>query len=376
MLRQVVSDLPCSAGNANMGYLCWYFFLGIVPLQVVLCSHRLRSVIKPHEGPAAPQKALLVRKQNASVGSGVPTPHTMTSVQVLTAALKSPGAVSNRFAVNFGAGDGLCMVPGACYSEEQEQGHADPVYPLFRHLGFSGIAVEGNPMLMPLLTKNLPEQNVSKVSSWITPLTSMGLMQSAATPADLDYFKNDIDAYDCSVLYSVLRGGYRPKVIQVEVNPEIPYPIAFGINYATEFKSNLGNAGFYGCSLTLAAGVTQPFGYALVAVAQTHDVIFVRKDLLPGSDLKELTVMEAQDEQAKCCLNPNGVGHFAHLSNYNLLNAHRDNPDFMLQAMQPAVKQACSISQGTPNDCKIPYTLSLKVSDFLDQYNQVMMKIR
>jgi len=361
--------------------LLWYLNLGIVP--TVLCSRTIHATVEPHAASVAPQKSLLAKKHNASaVGKqntsalGVkPTPHTMTSTEVLTAALKHPGVLSNHFAVNFGAGDGLCMIPGTCYAEDP-LGHSDPVYPIFRHLGFSGIAVEGNPALMPLLNKNLPEGNVSKMTSWITPLTSMGLMQAASTPADVDYFKNDIDAYDCAVLYSVLKGGYRPKVIQVEVNPEIPYPIVFGVNYATEFKSNLGNAGFYGCSLTLAAGVTQPFGYALVAVSLTHDVIFVRKDLLPGSDLTELTVEQAQDEQAKCCLNPNGVGHFAHLSNYNLLNAQRNNPPFMLQAMQPAVKQACSISQGTPNDCKIPYTLSLKVSDFLEQYDKVMLAIR
>lgn len=357
-----------------MAYLCFYLCLGVVP--TALSSATIQVITKPHVEVAAPQKVLLTRKQNTTSVSRTPTPHTMTSVQVLTAALKSPGAVSNRFAVNFGAGDGLCMVPGACYTEEQEGGHSDPVYPIFTHMGFSGIAVEGNAALMPLLNKHLPEKNVTKMSSWITPFTGNGLLQSVMTPADVDYFKNDIDAYDCAVLYSVLKGGYRPKVIQVEVNPEIPYPIVFGINYDVNFKSNLGNAGFYGCSLTLAAGVTQPFGYALVAVSLTHDVIFVRKDLLPGSDLKELTVMEAQDEQAKCCLNPNGVGHFAHLSNYNLLNAHRDNPTFMLQAMQPAVKQACSISQGTPNVCKIPYTLSLKVSDFLEQYDKAMLAVR
>lgn len=356
-------------------YLC----LGILPS--VLYSAPVNVTIEPHVASVVPQKALLAkkhnasRKQNASMAGmvGEITPHLMTSVQVMTAALKSPGVISNRFAVNFGAGDGLCMVPGTCYAEDA---HSDPVYPLFRQWHFSGIAVEGNPALMPLLQKNLPETNVSKMSSWITPLTSMGLMQAASTPADVDYFKNDIDAYDCAVLYSVLRGGYRPKVIQVEVNPEIPYPIVFGVNYADKFKSNLGNAGFYGCSLTLAAGVTQPFGYALVAVSLTHDVIFVRKDLLPGSDLKELTVEQAQDEQAKCCLAPNGVGHFGSLSNYNLLNAYRTNPEFMLQAMQPAVKQACSMSQNTPNDCKIPYTLSLKVSDFLQQYDKVMLAIR
>merc|ERR1719333_1810201 len=150
------------------------------------------------------------------------------------------------------------MIPGACGPHDM-QGHGDPVAPLYNKLHYKGLAVEGNPALLPVLAKNLPSGNVSKVASFITPLNAAKLLEDAGSPKDLDYFKNDIDAYDCAVLYAVLKAGYRPKVLQLEVNPEIPYPLSFGLNYAKDFKSNLGNVGFYGCSLTLTAGIAEPF---------------------------------------------------------------------------------------------------------------------
>lgn len=315
------------------------------------------------------------KKFNASKSvsnASLPTPHTLTSVFVMQAVLKNPLVVSDKYAVNFGAGDGLCMIPAQCGAADA-QGHGDPVYPLFKNFGYSGLAVEGNPQLLPFLSANLPAQNILKVTSFITPVTAVQLLMQSKTPLDMDYFKNDIDSYDCAVLFSVLKTGYKPKIIQVEVNPEIPYPIVFGVNFKDGFKSNLGNAGFYGCSLTLAAGLTKPFGYDLVAVSLTHDVIFVRSDLVAASGLQPITVEQAQDEQALCCLAPNGVGHFGQLSNYNLLNKYRQTPDFMLKAMVPAVEKACVMSQGSPTGkCDTPYTLSLNVQDYITQYEQIM----
>ena len=31
------------------------------------------------------------------------------------------------------------------------------------------------------------------------------------------YFKNDIDGYDCAVDWALLKAGYRPKAMQLEV---------------------------------------------------------------------------------------------------------------------------------------------------------------
>merc|ERR1719399_1258218 len=126
-------------------------------------------------------------------------------------------------------------MPGQCGIIDQ-MGHGDPVYPLYRQLNYMGLAVEGDPRLLPALSSNLPSQTIRKVASFITPFNAVQLLQAANAPKEMDYFKNDIDAYDCAVVYSVLNAGYRPKAVQLEVNPEIPYPINFGINYDPHFK--------------------------------------------------------------------------------------------------------------------------------------------
>lgn len=184
----------------------------------------------------------------------------------------------------------------------------------------------------------------------------------------MDYFKNDLDAYDCAVTYSVLKAGYRPKVVHMEVNSEIPYPVAFGVNYDDNYKSNLGSNGFYGCSVGMVAGVVKPFGYEFVGVSPTHDVLLVRKDLLAGAGLAAIDDPTTAQEEVTCCL----AAHFGPLGNYAGWNAQAANPALMLQSMQQPVAQACIISQGVPGQCPVPYTLSLNPLDFVVQLEQIL----
>lgn len=90
-----------------------------------------------------------------------------------------------------------------------------------------------------------------------------------------------------------------------------------------------------------------------------------------GTGLTPITVEQAQDEESKCCLAPNGVGHFGAMSNYHLLNNYKKMPGHMVAAMVPVLAQACIYSQGTPG-CTVPYTVSLNPADFLAQYEQVV----
>jgi len=330
----------------------------------------LLSVDRKHNASAATDAKASVAS-NMSAARQTPTLHTVTSEQVVTAVFSGKEATMNKFAVNFGAGDGVCMIPGGC-SQADALGHGDPVYALYTKWGFGGLAVEGNPQLLPALSFNLPAVNISKIASFVTPMNTVQLLQAAHAPLDMDYFKNDIDAYDCAVLYSVLKAGYRPKILQLEVNPEIPFPINFGVNYSPNFKSNLGNGGFYGCSTTLAANIAMPFGYDIVGVSFTHDVIFVRKDLLPAPGLKSLTILEAVDEEAVCCMAPTGIGHFGQMSNYHVMNQLRPEPQKMLAAFTPVVAQSCQFSQGTTPNCLVPYTVSLNAVDFITQYEQTI----
>merc|ERR1719299_15764 len=153
----------------------------------------------------------------------------------------------------------------------------------------------------------------------INPGNVVQLLKDGKAPLEMDYFKNDIDSYDCAVHLAVMDAGYRPKVIEVEVNPDVPAPVNFGVLYSPAYKPNLGAAGFYGCSIALTSAIFRPFGYVLAEVGMGHDAVYVRSDIAKEAGIKGMTV-------------------------------------------QQAALQGCVLSQGTPV-CGVPFTT--KKDDFL-----------
>jgi hypothetical protein len=185
--------------------------------------------------------------------------------------------LANRFVVNIGAHDGKSF--------------DDPCYPLFQR-GYAGVAIEGSNL--PQLAANLPAPDIHKfIDCCVTPFNIAQVLQRASTPQCPDFFKIDIDGYDGPVLAAALEAGYRPKLIQVEVNPEIPPPIEFSVLYHPKYRNqdSAGNyTGFYGMSLAYAARLARAFGYHIIHLDNvtygTHDAVLLRDDLAPllGSD--------------------------------------------------------------------------------------------
>merc|ERR1719439_553050 len=190
----------------------------------------------------------------------------------------------------------------------------------------------------------------------INPANVVGLLQRAKAPKGMDYWKNDIDGYDCAVHLAVMDAGYRPKVIEVEVNPDVPAPVTFGVLYSAAYKPNLGAAGFYGCSIALTSAIFRPFGYVLAEVGMGHDAVYVRKDIAKEAGIPGMSDQQGSDKLGKCCL----TGHFGTLGSYAVWSVlpvpARE------QAVQMAALQGCVMSQGTPT-CMVPYTTI--ATDFL-----------
>lgn len=171
------------------------------------------------------------------------------------------------FAVNLGCGDGKSQM--------------DPVYPLFMK-GFVGLAVDGGNA--PALEDNLGHLPVKlRASTWITAENIVALLRQEGCPPNLEFLKMDIDGVDASVLKAILRSGYRPLVIQMELNPEIPPPLAFCVLPHPEFRSG-GPTGFFGCSLAYAVDMMAGFDYVAVEIDfktdYTHDALFVQRSML------------------------------------------------------------------------------------------------
>jgi hypothetical protein len=122
----------------------------------------------------------------------------------------------------------------------------------------------------------------------VTPFNCPDILSHAACPEAPDYVKIDIDGYDGPILLAVLEAGYKPLVFTMEVQPEIPPPVKFTVQYHPRFI-NGGKTGFYGCSLSFVDEVAARYGYSLAfldfVTPWTHDATYVRNDLfthLPG----------------------------------------------------------------------------------------------
>lgn len=206
----------------------------------------------------------------------------------------------NGYAVNLGAEDGK-----SCN---------DPVYPLYA-MGYDGLAVEG--IENPLLAVHLPREGVSKVTGiFITPDNILQMLHEADCPLDCEMLKIDIDGYDGAILRTIIEGGYRPKVITMEVNPEIPPPIAFCVDYDPNYriKDDEGNiGGFYGVSVAYLTQFLQPYGYRLVDVdfvtPWTHDATLVLDEFWPAA--RHVYSCLVRSARGMYISQPPGWSHFA-----------------------------------------------------------------
>jgi hypothetical protein len=142
---------------------------------------------------------------------------------------------ATRYVVNIGAQDGVS--------------YDDPALPFFR-ADYVGLAIEAEDN--PELAKNLPSPDIRKLTGTIlTPLNVADVLGAHHVPKGLDYLKLDIDGYDGPLLAAILQAGYLPRLLQVEVNPEIPPPFEFSVMYHPDYRCQDARGcytGFYGMS--------------------------------------------------------------------------------------------------------------------------------
>jgi hypothetical protein len=108
-------------------------------------------------------------------------------------------------------------------------------------------------------------------------------------PKEFDVLKVDIDSIDLPICRAIIEGGYKPTIVMVEVNPNIPPPISF---YATEFAFTKENVEFLhhgGASASALYHEMKRLDYALVGMELgsnrgncmmcEHNMYFVRGDM-------------------------------------------------------------------------------------------------
>jgi hypothetical protein len=188
---------------------------------------------------------------------------------------------SPSYAVNIGCNDGIAA--------------NDPVYPLYQ-MGFSGLAIDGQSHKS--LKDNLGQfPVVLRTNTYVFPTNVISIFQEAGAPPNMEFLKIDVDGCDGPILDAILKGGVRPLVIQVEVNSEIPPPIAFSVCPHPKYVP-IGRTGFFGCSLGYVCDLVSTYDYALVDLdfetQWTHDALFVHRSMLSwGLGIAELNPREA-----------------------------------------------------------------------------------
>ena len=98
-------------------------------------------------------------------------------------------------------------------------------------------------------------------------------------PAEPDLLSLDIDGVDWYVLRALLRGGYRPRAMCVEVNPCLPAEPAVVVAYDPVFRFT--DCDYFGGSLAAYRALAAAYGYACVYVHMSINAFLVPRELLP-----------------------------------------------------------------------------------------------
>jgi hypothetical protein len=156
-------------------------------------------------------------------------------------------------------------------SNEFSGGSGSNTYQLYRS-GWNGLLLD--------ITHNNPAINLHRHR--VTPGNIVQIFQQHGVPLEPDYVSIDIDSQDLWVLRSIISSpeGYRPRVISVEFNPNLP----LGSTITLPLDSNISYNGdiLFGASAGALKLVAEEFGYSLVHIINRLDVILIRSDLLKG----------------------------------------------------------------------------------------------
>lgn len=150
----------------------------------------------------------------------------------------------------------------------------------FKDANWNGLAVEMDPLKfarLAFLHTNFPNAKLAR--GRVTPLNVAALLAGFEVPNEFDILNLDIDSYDLDVLDAMIKSGFRPKIISMEINEKIPPPLYFNVDFTPTHVWQTDH--FFGCSLTAAAAVVRPHGYILESL-QYNNAVFVRSDLAKG----------------------------------------------------------------------------------------------
>jgi len=168
--------------------------------------------------------------------------------------------VTNKYFVEFG-------------SNGTDTGLGNSAY-LRKALGFDGLLMDG--------TEN-PEAIYDLKNEFISAENINELLEKYKVPKVFDFLSIDIDGEDFWVAGSVDLEKFKPRVVSIEFNPDIPPPRAIIQIHQQDWVWSGDDR--YGCSITAAKDLLNHMGYTLVA-ASGVDAIFIADEEIEKNNLQ------------------------------------------------------------------------------------------
>lgn len=160
--------------------------------------------------------------------------------------------VTNKFFVEFGAGDGV---------------HLSNTANLRLHQGWTGLLMDA---AAPPYNNGLVQQER------ITIENAQNLFFKYKVPRAFDYLSIDLDGLDWWVWRSIT--VFWPRVVSIEFNSKFRWDESFTIRYDPDHVWD--GTDYYGASLSALHRLGTRKGYQLVHIVENLDAFFVRNDCL------------------------------------------------------------------------------------------------
>jgi hypothetical protein len=142
--------------------------------------------------------------------------------------------------------------------------------------GWAGIAVELDATRFAMLAiayRHFP--NVNLIKTRILPGNASSILKSCMCPRDFSLLNLDIDGYDFFVLDQLL-SDFRPSLICVEINENIPPPVQFTVKY--DVNHTWVGDHFHGQSIAKCYELCKKYKYEIVEL-HYNNLFIVPKEL-------------------------------------------------------------------------------------------------
>ncbi|MGB8965406.1 MAG: hypothetical protein WCB99_07180 [Candidatus Cybelea sp.] len=155
---------------------------------------------------------------------------------------------------------------------------------------WGGLYIEANSQdVQKLRERWAARSDITVREAFVTAENIAGLLADGGVPNEFDLLSIDVDGNDYWVWKAL--ANYRPRAVVIEYNAAYPPPRRWIMAY--DPKHNWDGTTHFGASLSAYQELGSRLGYALLGTDRHGlNAFFLRRDLLPGSGLREVSAEE------------------------------------------------------------------------------------